>query len=135
MVSLLWFGILFISILLFGIFICLGFKLMVCNISSCILLYYCDNNVIFYIIKLERKVILILIIVAFSGCIITDFEGRVSLADSALSSGSRFFTAFQVATNPTTTTTTSQVFASCRKQTKVLNHPPTGLSARGKNAH
>lgn len=64
---------------------------MVCNISSCILLYYYDNNVIFfYIIILERKVILILIIVAFSGCIITDFEGRVSLADSGLPSGSRF---------------------------------------------
>lgn len=92
MVSLLWFGILFISILLFRVFvfICLGFKSMACNISSCILLYYYDNNVIFYTITLERKVILVLIIVASSGCIITDFEGRVSLADSGLPSGSRF---------------------------------------------
>lgn len=91
MVSLLWFGILFISILLLCIFvfICLGFKFMVCNILSCILLYYYDNNVIFlyyYIGKKGYSSCYCLI----DSCIITDFEGRVSLADSGLPSGSRF---------------------------------------------
>lgn len=87
MVSLLWFGILFISILLFCIFvfICLGFKFMVCNISSCILLYYCDNNVIFLYYYIGKKGYSCYYYCFYCRCIITDFEGRVPFP-----SGSRF---------------------------------------------